>query len=196
MLGLSVGLIFALRNLLIHIFSIHFPFIHPILMYIWYPFRYLILIFQFLKFLWKFGFKCKIGRFRNSRNSSMVDVVLGHLGMNSMHGWTAWELGLSQLCLARTEQALLGPFSASQSWLVIQKSHRNRAVLRFYRIGHISWDGSNEFNLDRWMRVDGFVWVNIDQFVHETSYLKPKLWWLMYWFCDILLCCDIFGLRS
>ena len=32
------------------------------------------------------------------------------------------------------------------------------------------------------MRVDGFVWVNIDQFVHETYYLKPKLWWLMYWF--------------
>ena len=50
MLSLSFGLIFAQRNLIIHLFSIHFPFIYPILMYIWYPFRYLILIFQFLKF--------------------------------------------------------------------------------------------------------------------------------------------------
>ena len=44
------------------------------------------------------------------------------------------------------------------------KSHRNRAVLRFYGIGHISWDGSSEFDLDRWIRVDGFVRVNVDQF--------------------------------
>ena len=39
------------KSLLIHLFAIHFPFIHPILIYIFYPFRYLILIFQFLKFL-------------------------------------------------------------------------------------------------------------------------------------------------
>jgi hypothetical protein len=116
----------------------------------------------------------------------MVDMVAGHLGTNGMHGWTTWELGLSQQCLVRTEQALLGPFGASQPWLVMQESHRNRAVLRFHRNGHLSWDVDNEFDLDRWMRVDGFVWVIIDQFVHETSYLKPKLWWLMYWFCDIL----------
>ena len=104
----------------------------------------------------------------------MVDVVAGHLGTNWMHGWTAWQLGLSHLCLVRTEQALLGPFGASQSWLVIQKSHRNRAVLRFYGIGHISWDKSNEFDLDRWMRVDGFFWVNIDQFVSWDFLFKAK----------------------
>ena len=126
----------------------------------------------------------------------MVDMVAGHLGTNGMHGWTSWELGLSQQCLVRTEQALLGPFGASQPWLVMHESHRNRAVLRFHRNGQLSWDGDNEFDLDWWMRVDGFVWVNIDQFVHETSYLKPKLWCLMYWFYGILLCCDIFGLRS
>lgn len=45
----------------------------------------------------------------------MVDMVVGHLGTNWMHVLTAWELGLSQLCLVRTEQALLSPFSASQS---------------------------------------------------------------------------------
>ena len=95
----------------------------------------------------------------------MVDVVAGHLGTNWIHEWKAWELGLSHLCLVPTEQALLGPFGASQSWLVIQKSHRNMAVLRFYGIGHISWDGSSEFDLDRWIRVDGFVIMNIDQFV-------------------------------
>jgi len=82
----------------------------------------------------------------------MVDMVAGHLGTSWMHGWTAWQLGLSHLCLVRTEQALLGPFSSSQSWLVIQKSHRNRAVLRFYGIDHISWDKNSEFDLDRWMR--------------------------------------------
>ena len=30
-------------------------------------------------------------------------------------------------------------------------------VLRFHRNGHLSWDRDNEFDLDRWMRVDGFV---------------------------------------
>jgi len=45
----------------------------------------------------------------------MVDMVAGHFGMNRIHGWTAWELGLSHLCLVRTEQALLSLFGASQS---------------------------------------------------------------------------------
>ena len=44
----------------------------------------------------------------------MVDMVAGHLGMNGMHGWTALELGLSHKFLVRIEQALLGPFGASQ----------------------------------------------------------------------------------
>ena len=44
----------------------------------------------------------------------MVDMVAGNLGTNGMHGWIAWELGLSQQCLVRTEEALLGPFGASQ----------------------------------------------------------------------------------
>ena len=92
----------------------------------------------------------------------MVDMDASHLSTNGIHEWKAWELGLSHLCLVPIERALLGLFGASQSWLVIHKSHGNQAVLRFHGIGHISWDGSSEFDLDRWIRVDGFVRVNID----------------------------------
>lgn len=56
----------------------------------------------------------------------MIDMVAGNLGTNWIHGWIAWELGLSLQCLVRVEQAYLGPFGASQSWLVIQKCDRNR----------------------------------------------------------------------
>ena len=45
----------------------------------------------------------------------MVDMFAGHLGMSLMHGWIAWELGLSHLYLVRSKQTLLGPFGASQS---------------------------------------------------------------------------------
>jgi len=41
-------------------------------------------------------------------------MFAGHLGMSLIHGWIVWELGLSQLYLVRSEQALLGPFSAGQ----------------------------------------------------------------------------------
>ena len=129
----------------------------------------------------------------------MVDMVAGHLGTSWMHGWTAWQLGLSHLCLVRTEQALLGPFSSSQSWLVIQKSHRNRAVLRFYGIDHISWDKNNEFDLDRWMRSR---WVCLSKnrsvfswdFLFKAKALMAYIWGLLLTY--ILLYCDNFGLRS
>ena len=47
----------------------------------------------------------------------------------------------------------------------LRKLHRNRVVLRFYGVDHISWDEINEFELDRWIGVDVFVGVIVDQFV-------------------------------
>lgn len=84
----------------------------------------------------------------------MVNMDAGHLRTNGIHKWEAWELGPSHLCLVPTKRALLGLFGASQLWLVIQKSHLNRAVLGFHDICHISWDEDSEFELNRWIRVD------------------------------------------
>ena len=108
----------------------------------------------------------------------MVDMDAGHFSTNEMHEWKYWELGPSHLCLFPTDRALLCLFGASQSWLVIQKSHLNRAVLGFQDISHISWDEEGGFDLDRWIRVDMFIRVILDQLVSWTSYLRATLWWL------------------
>ena len=108
----------------------------------------------------------------------MVDMDAGHFSTNGIHEWKAWELGPSHLCLVQPDRALLCLFGASQSWLVIQKSHLDRAVLGFQDISHISSDEEGGFDLDRWIRVDMFVRVILDQLVSWTSYLRATLWWL------------------
>ena len=178
MLGPSFDHLFALRNIPIHLFILYFHSIHSILMNIWCLNRYLTLNCQILKFLLKFDFKCNFGCFRNSRNHFMVDMDAGHLSTNGIHECKAWELGPSHLCLVTTERALLCLFGASQSWLVIQKSHLNRVVLVFQDISHISWDKGVGFDLDRCMGVDMFVRVLLAQLVSWTPYLRATLWWL------------------
>ena len=108
----------------------------------------------------------------------MVNMDADHLRKNGIHEWEAWELGPSHLFLVSAERVFLCLFGASQSWLVIQKSHLNRVVLGFSDISHISWDEGVGFDLDRWIRVDMFVRVILDQLVSWTPYLRATLWWL------------------